>query len=215
MKLKSHPSDYHRKLIDAINYYLKDFKKPNILEFGVKTGISTRYFLDLCKKKNGKLVSVDIDNYENLFKSKRWKFIHTSDDNYDLIKKYLPKKIDIIHLDSFHQADHVAKIFYLYYHKLKPGGIFLIDDISCLPYIKGMKKNSFGNEIANQETFEIILDIYFHNKSNFDLSFSFTNTGLAIIRKLRSNQLNSFRKINYRKNSLKNFGRKFVKPFRN
>ena len=38
-------------------------------------------------------------------------------------------------------------------------GIFFVDDISCLPYLKGEKKDSFGNEIANQETFEIIKEI--------------------------------------------------------
>jgi len=214
MKIKSNQSEYRRKLIDSITYYLKDFKKPNILEFGVRKGISTKYFLDFCKKNKGKLISIDVDNYKDLIKDKRWTFIHSRDDNFNFIKDFLPKKLDVIHLDSLHEAKHVAKIIYLYYSKLKPGGIFLIDDISCLPYLKGTKKNSFGNEIANQETFEIIQDIFFYNKENFDLSFSFTNTGFAIIRKLNNKKLNSFKKLSYRKYSIKNILMKFIKLLR-
>ena len=44
MKIKSHSSPYHRKIIDVVKYYLKDFKNPKILEFGVRTGISTIFF---------------------------------------------------------------------------------------------------------------------------------------------------------------------------
>lgn len=211
MIIKSNSSEYKRKIIDNINYYLKDFKNPSILEFGVRKGISTKYFLDLCKKKNGKVISVDIENYKNLFKSKYWTFIHSRDDNYKYIKKFLPKKIDIIHLDSLHEAKHVAKIIYIYYPLLKPGGIFLVDDISCLPYLKGTKKNSFGNEIANQETFEIIREIFFYNKENFDLSFSFVDSGFAIIKKLNNRNLNHHSKLFFRDYSIQNLLRKIKK----
>ena len=112
-----------------------------------------------------------------------------------------------------HEAKHVAKIIYHYYPFLKPGGIFLVDDISCLQYLKGTKKNSFGNEIANQETFEIIQEIFFFNKENFDLSYSFVDSGLAIIRKLNNKKLNSRRKLNYRKYSFLNLLRKIKKFF--
>lgn len=211
MKIKSHSSAYHRKIIDVIKYHLNDFKNPKILEFGVRSGISTKYFLNLCKKNKGKLISVDIINYKNLFKNKYWTFIHSRDDNYQYIKKFLPKKLDIIHLDSFHEANHVAKIIYTYYPLLKPGGIFLIDDISCLPYLKDEKKNSFGNEIANQETFEIIQEIFFFNKDNIDLSFSFADSGLAIIKKLNYRKLNPHKKLPFRKYSILNLLRKLKK----
>ncbi len=213
MKIKSHSSPYHRKIIDVVKYYLKDFKNPKILEFGVRKGISTKIFLDLCNKNNGKLISVDVDNYKSLFKSKNWTFIQSRDDDYKYIKKFLPKKLDIIHLDSLHEAKHVAKIIYYYYPLLKPGGIFLVDDISCLPYLRGTKKNSFGNEIANQETFEIIQEIFFFNKENCDLGYSFVDSGLAIIRKLNNKKLNLSRKLNYRKYSTLNSLRKIKKFF--
>ena len=78
-----------------------------------------------------------------------------------------------------HEAKHVANLIYLYYPKIKPGGFILVDDISCLPYLEGKKKNSFGNEIANQETFDIIQEIFATNTENFDLEFSFIDSGLA------------------------------------
>ena len=49
---------------------LKDLSKinnPQIVEFGVREGRSTKLFLDLCDQNNGKLFSVDIDDYSNLF----------------------------------------------------------------------------------------------------------------------------------------------------
>ncbi len=40
-----------------------------------------------------------------------------------IINKYLKKKIDIIFVDTTHTANHVEKIFYLYFKKLKINGI--------------------------------------------------------------------------------------------
>ena len=37
---------------------------------------STKFFLELCDKNNGKLYSVDIKDYSQLFKNDNWKFIH-------------------------------------------------------------------------------------------------------------------------------------------
>ena len=207
-------SEYRRKLINTITRYLKDIKDPNILEFGVRKGISTGFFLELCKKNNGKLFSVDIDDYSNLFKDENWIFIKSRDDNIQYIEKFLPKELDVVHIDSLHEAKHVAKIFYLYYSRIKTGGFLLIDDISCLPYLKNKEKNSLGNEIANQETFDIILDIYSANNENFELDFSFLDSGFAIIKKLNSNRLNKKNNNKYRKYSVINLIRKIDKIFK-
>ena len=117
---------YKRKLTNTISRYLEAIKNPNILEFGVRQGISTGLFLELCKKNNGKLFSIDIDDYSNLFKDENWTFIKSRDDNIEHIEKLIPKELDIVHIDSFHEANHVAKVFYLYYPKIKPDGYILI-----------------------------------------------------------------------------------------
>lgn len=208
-------SGYKRKIINTINQYLSKIENPQVLEFGVRKGISTSYFLELCDKNKGKLFSVDIDDYSELFKHDKWTFIQSRDDDIDYIEKLIPKSLDILHIDSLHEANHVSKLIYLYYSKIKPDGLILIDDISCLPYVQGMKKDSFGNEIANQETFDIIQEIYVSNTENFDLEFSFIDSGLAIIKKLNSNQLLPKKKIKFRKMSLLNQFRKIYKFFTN
>ena len=108
--------------LSKINYSLSRFlnttDKPNILEFGVQLGSSTKYFLDLCKEKNGKLYSVDIDDCSKLFNEDNWNFIQSRDDNFDFLSKKIPKKVDIIYLDTIHTAKHVEKIFKYYYRYL-------------------------------------------------------------------------------------------------
>ena len=67
--------DHQRKLYSFLYNKIKDLKNPKILEFGVREGKSTKMFIDLVEKNNGYVVSVDVDDYSNLFNSERWKFI--------------------------------------------------------------------------------------------------------------------------------------------
>ena len=122
---------------------LDEIEKPSILEFGVSSkALSTSIFLNKCIEKNGYLYSVDVVDYSHHFNSKNWKFIHSSDDNYELIEKKIPEKLDIIYLDTIHTAKHVEKILYHYFDRLKVGGVFVIDDTSSLPYLKGREKKT-------------------------------------------------------------------------
>ena len=91
--------------------YLLKLKEPQILEFGVRHGQSTELFIEICEKTNGFLYSVDIDNYENKFSSKKWKFIHGRDDNYELVEKFIPKKLDAIFLIVFITQITLKKYF--------------------------------------------------------------------------------------------------------
>ena len=67
-------NDYNLKLDKYLIPLISKFKKPNILEFGVRAGISTKKFLDSSKKNKGHLYSIDPTNYEKLFKNSRWTF---------------------------------------------------------------------------------------------------------------------------------------------
>ena len=202
-----------KKLDIALNGEIDQLKKPNILEFGVQIGSSTSKFIEICKKKNGKLYSIDIDDCSGLFHNKFWKFIQSRDDSYNYINKRIPSKIDLIYLDTIHTASHVEKIIYAYYDKLKVNGLFLIDDISWVPYIKKNLFNNFYCEINNKETFELILDIFNNNTNNIEIKFSFEGTGTCIIKKISNKKLKRKIKINTREISIKNILRKFVKKF--
>lgn len=199
--------NYITKINECILPYIKNIQEPRILEFGVKEGRSTKMFLDVCKQNNGKLISVDIDDYEKLFEDKNWTFLNTRDDDFDKIDPNIKNKLDLIYLDSLHEAKHVEKIFYHYYDYLKIGGHFFIDDVSWLPYLKNKERDSFYCEINNKETFEKIIEIYNSNVDKFDLYFSFISSGMCRIKK-NNNTLNKSNKINLREKSLKNLIRK-------
>jgi len=206
---------HKRKFLDFIFNQIKNLKNPKILEFGVSDkAMSTSFFLDLCEKNNGNLISVDVNNYKSKFNSSRWHFINTRDDNYENIDKYLKKDLDVIYLDTVHKAKHVEKILYHYYENLKVNGFFFIDDISWLPYTKEREKNHFYKEINNQETFEKLIQIYNKNLGKFDIEFSFVGTGIAKLTKLNNDKLLTSSKILLRKNSLKNILRKLYLVFK-
>jgi predicted O-methyltransferase YrrM len=201
---------YEYKLQKFLNTELINIEKPNILEFGVREGISTKIFLDYCDKHDGNLYSVDIKDYSNLFSNKKWKFIKSRDDNFEYLINQLPPKFDIIYLDSLHEADHVEKILYFYFNFLKLNGVFFIDDISWLPYLKDNNRNNFYCEINNKETFERLIKIYNSNNENFDIFFTFISSGMCKIVKKKEG-LNKPIKMSLREYSLKNLIRKFTK----
>ena len=74
--------DRHSKITNFIFEYERNKKNPNILEFGVREGRSTKIFLDICRINDGKLLSVDIDDYSGLFKDDNWVFLKSRDDDY-------------------------------------------------------------------------------------------------------------------------------------
>ncbi len=199
--------EYNYKLDNFLIPLISNIKKPNILEFGVEYGKSTTKFLNICNQNDGKLFSVDPANCSGVSKDPRWIFLQTRDDNFELVKSKIPDELDVIYLDSVHEASHVEKIFYEYYDMLKNGGYFFIDDISHIPYLKKKERDNFYCEINNKETYNKILDIYNGNTNLFDLNFSFKSSGLAIIKKKSTDSLKSKLKIKSREHSVKNFVR--------
>jgi predicted O-methyltransferase YrrM len=185
-------------------------KKFSILEFGVDKGISSSLFLEFCQKTNSKLYSIDTIDYSKHFNSNNWTFINCRDDDYKKIDKYVNFPVDIIFLDTEHTANHVEKIFYKYFNKLKINGLFIIDDISWLPYLKGNYRNNEWIENNNKETFFKIIDILNSNEKNIKVEFLFEYSGLAIIKKLKKT-LNKNKKISSREYSVKNILKKLIK----
>ena len=207
--------NYEKKLNDNLFNLIKDIPKPTILELGVQEGVSTKKFLNICDINNGRLYSVDVEDCSNVSKNLKWKFIKSRDDNFDYIKSIIPEKIDVLFIDTLHEANHVEKIFYNYYNSVKNGGYIFIDDISHLPYLNNEKKSNFYCEINNQETFNKILEIYLNNFDNFSLNFSFESSGLGIIKKKSDKQLNVPIKIKSKNFSLKNILRKIWHKIKN
>ena len=197
--------------LNLIKERIKDIKKPLILELGVKEGRSTKMFLEICDQNEGNLISIDILDYSKVSNNPRWKFIHSSDDNFDYTKKFIERKVDILFIDSLHEPNHIRKVFYNYFNFVKVNGLIFIDDVIWLPYVKdGYRDNDFI-ETTNRLTFNKILEIFNSNKDNFTLDMNFSASGLAIMKKI-GNHLNNEKKIVNRLFSLKNILKKFYKP---
>ena len=203
--------EYSLKLDKFLMPLISKINNPIILELGVENGRSTKKFLEICNNNNGKLFSVDVKDCSNISNDPRWNFLKTRDDNFKFINSKLPDKIDVLFIDSLHEANHVKKLIYGYYPKIKNEGYIFVDDISHLPYLKDKVRNNFYCEINNKETFEILLSIYSKNIKNFELNFSFMSSGLAIVKKLNNNDLSPFDDLKERSQSLKNIFRKLWK----
>ena len=201
-------SDFNYKLDNFLFPIIKGINNPIILELGVQKGRSTKKFLDICKKNNGKLFSIDIDDCSNIINDKSWNFYQTRDDNFEYIKSKIPEKIDILFIDTLHEANHVKKLINEYYPIIKKNGFIFIDDISHLPYLKNKDRDNFYCEINNKETFDLLISIYSENTENFDLSFTFVSSGLAIIKKKTDSELFDYRKLNDRGLTTKNILRR-------
>ena len=191
---------YENKVEYIVNK-IKHINKIKILELGVSKGVSTKKFIKLCELNDGFLTSVDIEDCSKVAISEKWNFIHSSDDNFNLIDQQLSKDLDFIFIDSFHEPSHVEKVFYHYYDFLKKEGICIIDDISWLPYTKNEYRDNSSNEYTNRKTFQKILEIYNSNKEG---------SGLAIITK-KKNYLDKIKKIPSREYSLKSLIRGIFK----
>ncbi len=207
-------NEYEYKLNNFLYPLISKINKINILEFGVQKGRSTLKFLEICNNNDGHLFSADIDDCSDVSRDPRWTFIKSRDDNFDLIKSKIPKKVDVIFLDSIHESAHVEKIIFNYFDLLNKDGYFFIDDISHLPYLKNKDSNSFYCEINNKETFNKILEIYNNNSDLFDLNFSFKSSGLVIIKKKSDLPIKKGQVIVTRDNSFKNIVRLLWKKFK-
>jgi len=203
-------SEYINKLHKEILPKINNIQNINILELGVQRGTSTNIFLKICEKNDGYLTSVDIDDCSKVSDNTRWKFIHSRDDDFSKIRNNITRQVDVIFIDTLHEADHVEKIIYGYYDLLKVGGYLFIDDISHLPYLSEKPRNNFYCEINNKETFDRIVKIYNSNTENFELNISFVSSGLAIIKKKNISNLNKAESIKKRNITIRNLYRKII-----
>ena len=197
--------------LKIIREHIKNIDKPFILELGVREGVSTKMFLEVCDQNYGNLISVDILDCSKVSNNPRWKFIHTSDDNFELINKLLNQKVDVLFIDSLHEPNHVRKVFYNYYNFVKTNGLIFIDDVVWLPYVEEARKDNEFVENINRLTFNKILEIYNANNENMTLDINFAGSGLGIIKKIKDN-LNNEKKIKNRSFTIKNILKRIYSP---
>ena len=214
-KKKINPTqNYQDKITNFILGHEINKKNINILEFGVREGRSTKMFLDICAKNQGKLISVDIEDYSGLFNDNNWTFLKIRDDDYEKVSSYFSEDFDIILIDSLHEPNHVSKLIYTYWKHLKLNGSMYIDDISWLPYVKNSWRDHEYTENINRDTFNKILEIQLSNFGNINLIFSFSGSGMCRIIKQNHNELSKPKLLFPRKNYIKKILKKLLFLFK-
>lgn len=206
--------DFSNKLENFIINYEKDKENLNILEFGVREGRSTKMFLELCKRKGGKVLSIDVNDHSNLFNDSNWTFLKCRDDEYEKIIKYIKDNLDLILIDSLHEPNHVSKLIYMYWDNLKLNGSMYIDDTSWLPYLKNNWRDHKFTENINRNTFYEILSIKNSNWENIDISFDFNGSGMCRLIKRNNQKLKKKNQIINRHEYFRNIIKTFLKKFK-
>jgi len=114
-------------------------KARNILELGVRTGVSTRALLVACRKLDATLISLDIDPCQEacqkimqLGLQDHWQFLQ--EDDRELLEFIKPRSMDMIFLDTDHDLTHTAIELGLCDKVLKRGGVILVHDTLAPAY---------------------------------------------------------------------------------
>ena len=165
-KVKNHKlnSDKDMNNKKIIFEHIAKLDSPIILEFGANTGASSSIFTYLAEQNKGKVFSIDIENCNDVVESKNWFFLQTNDldtrkilDNF----KELHDGIDLIYIDSYHDADHVEKLTYAWYPFLKKDGTIIYMILQNFIY----RVNQVPHTINVGEINNRVDQIYYSNES--------------------------------------------------
>ena len=178
--------------IGKMGDFLRKKKNPTILEFGVERGSSTKSFIWLIEKLNGKIYSVDINDCSNVSSSDNWKFLKSDDLKIDYVlnnfQEIKNSGVDLIYIDSYHENFHVSKLLNLYCKYVKKDGAIFIDDIDNIAYRKNysIKKRwaIFWQCIVYDLTSEAIKEFYYNNMEKTHYTKYFGENGLGKFYKL-------------------------------
>lgn len=116
--------------------FLRQNARGNILEIGVRGGVSTAAFLLGLEKNGGHLFSVDkTERCGELFKHPQWTFIHGDSQDAGGIMDALQAKglkswsFDMVFLDGAHYREGIRNDLRNFGLYVKQGGLLLVHDI--------------------------------------------------------------------------------------
>jgi cephalosporin hydroxylase len=147
--------------IDIYENLLTPYRENgNILEIGVLWGYSIRMWREYFT--NGKVVGVDVEIHPNaveLLNDERYKIIHCDATDSSVLDHIGDLKFDVIVDDGSHALEHQLASFNILKHLMKPGGIYIIEDIFNID----SDKNAF---LALDSSCEIIDNRHIKDRSD-------------------------------------------------
>jgi hypothetical protein len=135
--------------LDNYEFHFEELrnKSVKVLEIGVLGGGSIRTWKEYFH--NGKIYGLDIDPSRKFTEERIHIDIGSQNDIEFLKKTYSDIQFDIIIDDGAHVNEMIINSFkYLFYNNLKPGGIYVIEDLLCTyePAYKGWPGMSYNTE---------------------------------------------------------------------
>ncbi|WP_073508112.1 O-methyltransferase [Streptobacillus notomytis] len=128
-----------REVLKYMVFLAENIKAKNILEIGTATGFSGIFLAEICKKNNGKLTTIEIDQErylkanENFKEFKLSEYINNIHDDAMNVLPNMTEKFDFIFIDA---SKSKYEDFYNHsYSLLREGGIIFIDNIMFRGYV--------------------------------------------------------------------------------
>lgn len=104
--------------------------EPVVVEFGVRSGVSTSAFLAAAAKVGGHVWSVDMQRPRVpawWAETGLWTAMVGSDLD-PAIGEQLPERVDVLFIDTSHAYEHTLAELRTYVPRVKPGGVVLLHD---------------------------------------------------------------------------------------
>jgi SAM-dependent methyltransferase len=205
-----HVSDKWINYLDIYDLYLKDYigKEPNFLEIGIQNGgcieIMSEYLV------NGNIFGIDINpDILSLSLETHCKLMCFNASDPTAIEHHLSKyKFDIIIDDGSHKNHDIIASFKSLFHKLSPGGTYIIEDIQT-SYWSNFAGGGLKNENSAISFFKSMIDVvnFFHviRDAGVDQNFMEQNKeyitwieslhfydNVIIVKKLKDQKLNAY-----------------------
>lgn len=116
-------------IVEHLPYFVDlcvELDAAQVIELGVRTGVSTVAWLYGLEQSDGYLWSVDISPAPDIG-SDRWTCLW-GDDLDPLVVGEFPDDVDIIFIDTSHHYEQTARELEVYLPKLRDGGLFVLHD---------------------------------------------------------------------------------------
>lgn len=173
--LCTQPSDINEHLSTMHDLAVK-LDAQNIIELGVRTGVSSVAWLAALHQTGGHLWSVDVDPAPPMVAGhKRCTFIQ-GDDLDPAVLGQLPELVDLVFIDTLHTFDQTVKELGAYVSRVKTGGCVVLHDIAVETF------DHHVGDLAGQPPFPVRKAVEeFVAERDVKVDWYEHNNGLAVI----------------------------------